>query len=221
MTFDYAHKNTSAGERQTPTAQFNSAALTDGLEKIFSDAAAREIPVSNRETLTFLSTVTAALRPAEILELGTAVGLSAAVMHYAFPEARVTTIEKDLNFYNESLNNFKNLNISQHITPVLGDAAQEIAKLEEGRFGLIFMDCAKVQYIKFLPLLKRILKRGGVLLADDVLLFGYVSGEVPVPPKRKMLARHVLEYVQAVTHDEELITTVLDVGNGVAMSVKK
>ena len=77
-----------------------------------------------------------------------------------------------------------------------------------------------MQYIKYLPRLKELLKKGGVLVADDVLLFGYVTGEEEVPKKRKMLVEHIKEYVQAATHDNELQTTVFDIGNGVALSVK-
>ena len=83
------------------------------------------------------------------------------------------------------------------------------------------MDCAKVQYIKYLPRLKELMNTGGVLIADDVLLFGYVTGEEEVPKKRKMLVEHIKEYISAVTNDDELYTTILDVGNGIAMSVKK
>ncbi len=77
-----------------------------------------------------------------------------------------------------------------------------------------------MQYVKYLPRLKRLLKRGGTLIADDILLFGYVTGEEEVPPKRKMLVEHIREYIIAVTRDSGLQTTVLNVGNGVALSVK-
>ena len=74
--------------------------------------------------------------------------------------------------------------------------------------------------MKYLPRLKQLLNCGGVLIADDVLLFGWITGETPVPPKRRMLYTHVKEYVDAVTRDKELITSVINVGDGLAMSVK-
>ena len=60
-----------------------------------------------------------------------------------------------------------------------------------------------------------------MLLADDVLLFGYITGEEEVPKKRKMLVEHIKEYLFSVTCDEALCTTVLDIGNGLALSTKK
>lgn len=219
MDFNYAHRDTSKGERSTPTAQFNRAALTAELEEIRLNAGRREIPVSDSETLCFLTTLLAAIKPASILEVGTAVGLSAAAMANACPNARITTIEKDKNFFEESAQNFKKLNIYPRITQILGDAAEVLPTLS-GPFDFIFLDSAKVQYVKYVSHLKRLLSLGGTLLADDVLLFGYVSGEEQVPPKRKMIVEHLKEYITAVTVDPDLSTTVINLGNGLAMSVK-
>lgn len=219
MDYSYAHKNTSEPERQSPTAQFNRAVFGKELEQILSLANGREIPVSNRETLSFLTTLVSALKPVRILELGTAVGVSAAAMLSVCADAHITTIERDKSFALEARENFKKLNISQQITLLEGDAGEIIGGLDGG-FDFIFLDCAKVQYIKYLPDLKRLLKSGGVLLADDVLLYGYVTGETVVPPKRKMLVEHIREYISAVTSDPELKTTVINLGDGLALSVK-
>lgn len=219
INYTYAHKNTEGGERQTPTAQFNKPRLSEQIQELRKSAFEREIPVSDDETLCFLQTLLAIKQPQKILELGTAVGISAAAMLSVCHNAHITTIERDESFYNEALKNFKDLGISQNVTAILGDAGEEIKKTEN-TFDFIFLDCAKVQYVKYLPQLKKLLNKGGVLAADDVLLFGYVTGEEEVPKKRKMLVEHVKEYITAVTRDNELQTTILNLGNGVALSVK-
>jgi len=219
--FNYAHKNTEGGERITPTAPFNKPQISKEIEAMRQKAFRAEIPVSDDETLNFLRTLVIALKPEKILELGTAVGVSGAVMLENCRRAHLTTVERDEAFYNAAVENFKNLNLSDRVAAVYGDAGEVIETLPENGFDFIFLDCAKVQYVKYLPRLKKLLKTGGVLLADDVLLFGYVTGEVEVPKKRKMLVEHIKEYLNAVTHDEELCTTVLNLGNGLAMSVKK
>lgn len=218
--FTYAHKNTSGGERQTPTAQFNKPNLSAQLAELRKTAFGREIPVSDDETLGFILTLLTAVQPENILELGTAVGISGAAMLQACPKAHLTTIEKSPEFFAEAQKNFKSLGLTERVTSICGDAGEEIEKLNGG-YGFIFMDCAKVQYIKYLPRLKKLLKSGGILLADDVLLFGYITGEQPVPEKRRMLVQHVREYIDAVTSDNELITTIINVGNGIALSVNK
>ncbi len=219
--FTYAHKNTKGGERITPTAPFNKPQISKEIEALRQKAFGAEIPVSDDETLNFLRTLVIALKPEKILELGTAVGVSGAVMLENCKRAHLTTVERDEAFYSAAVENFKNLNLSDRVAAVHGDAGEVIETLPENGFDFIFLDCAKVQYVKYLPRLKKLLKTGGVLLADDVLLFGYVAGEVEVPKKRKMLVEHIKEYLNAVTHDDELSTTVLNLGNGVALSVKK
>lgn len=218
--FTYAHKNTESGERFSPTAVFNLPKIEDKIKQIRDSAFAREIPVSDGETLNFLITLISAVKPKKILELGTAIGVSGAVMLDICKTAHLTTIERDENFYREACENFKQLGLTERVNVILGDALQAVESLN-GEYDFIFLDCAKVQYIKLLPKLKKLLKRGGTLAADDVLLYGYITGEAEVPKKRKMLVEHVKEYICAVTCDSELHTTILNVGNGVAVSVKK
>ena len=219
-TYDYAHKNTEGGERKTSTAAFNLPRVDRDLQEIRESAFKREIPVSDDETLNFLQTLLRAVKPKNILELGTAVGVSGAAMLQTCATARLTTVERDENFCKEAKQNFEKLGVFDRVTLIFGDAGEEIKKLSGG-YDFIFLDCAKVQYVKYLPVLKELLISGGVLVADDVLLFGYVTGEEEVPKKRKMLVEHIKEYITAVTEDKELFTTVLDIGNGIALSVKK
>ena len=212
--FSYAHRNTSGADR------WNKPNIPAALRAIRESAFAREIPVAGDETLCFLMAQAAACRPDCILELGTAVGTTAAAMAFACPGAKITTVEREEKFYDEAVENFARLGISARVFPVLGDAGEVISRIE-GQFGLIFMDSAKVQYVKYLPRLKRLLAPGGVLIADDVLLYGWATGEAEVPKKRRMLARHIEEYLEAVTSDAELTTSVIRVGDGMAVSVKR
>ena len=210
----YAHRNTSGVNK------WNKPDIPPELQRIRDGAFAREIPVARDDSLSFLIALAAAVRPRRILELGTAVGTTAAALAVVCPYAHITTVERDKNFYEEAVHNFDGLGISPRVCALLGDAGELISALE-GQFDFIFMDCAKVQYIKLLPRLKQLLRPGGVLIADDVLIFGWASGEAEVPKKRKMLAQHIEEYLSAVTEDPELITSVVKVGDGMAVSVKK
>ena len=217
---DYAHFNTRDGERNTPTAKFNRPQISRELQNLRESAFGRSIPTADDETLQFILTQLRALQPKSILELGTATGISGIAMLEVCPEAHLTTIEKNHGFFEEEQKNFKCFNVDMRVNAIEEDAGEGIQMLS-GAYDFIFMDCAKVQYIKYLPRLKKLMRRGGVLLADDVLLFGWVTGENEVPQKRKMLATHICEYVQAVTTDDELHTTILNLGDGLALSVKR
>lgn len=78
----------------------------------------------------------------------------------------------------------------------------------------------RAQYIHYLPDLKRLLAPRGVLFADDVLLYGWVSGRAETPYKRRSIVRRLREYLGAVCTDPDLRTVVLEVGEGAAISVK-
>ena len=217
--FNYAHNDTSRGERKTYTADFNRPALSEEIKRLRENAFVRRVPTAGDETIKFLKTLLSAVKPENILELGTAVGISGCVMLDVCGRARLTTAERNEDFYTEAKRNFSSLGFDNRVKVILGDAGEIIGGLEGG-FDFIFLDCAKVQYVKYLPKLKRLLKRGGILLADDVLLYGWLTGETKVPEKRKMLAFHVKEYIDAVTNDSELETTILNLGDGLALSVK-
>ena len=217
--FTYAHNDTSSGERKTPTAQFNIPAIGAKIQSLRQSAFSRGIPTADDETLNFLITLLSAVKPESILELGTAVGISGSVMLNICPSAHLTTVEREEDFFKEASSNFSALGLTERVTAIHGDAG-EIINVLEGGFDFIFLDCAKVQYVKYLPRLKRLLKSGGVLLADDVLLYGWLTGETPIPKKRKMLAQHVKEYIDAVTNDSELTTSIINAGDGLALSVK-
>ncbi len=218
--FGYAHNDTSVPERASRTANVNKAVFPRGVDELRRGAFVRGIPVSSDETLAFLMICVAMAQPRRILEIGTAIGVSGICMLAQVTSATLVTIEKNPSFAVEAARNFEKFGLSLRVELSEGDAAEILPSLS-GQFDFIFLDGPKVQYVKYLPRLKELLSVGGVIFADDVLLYGWVNGENPVPPKRRMLVSHIREYLDAVNADEELLTTVVDVGDGVALSVKK
>ncbi|MBQ2740277.1 MAG: O-methyltransferase [Clostridia bacterium] len=178
----------------------------------------REIPVADDETLQFLLLMVKALQPKRILEIGTAVGLSGAAMLLACPEARLTTMELEEERYLEAKANFAALGVNDRVVAHLGDAG-EILAMMDGEYDFVFLDGPKAQYEKYLFDLKRLMKKGATLFADDVLLYGWVSGEQPTPQKRHSIVDKIRSYLQTITEDKDFITSVLDVGDGVALSI--
>ena len=76
------------------------------------DALSRGIPVADDETLNFLLVTLAMCKPKRILEIGTAVGLSAVAMLYACPDAKLTTMELEEERYVEAKENFAHFKLS-------------------------------------------------------------------------------------------------------------
>ncbi len=183
-----------------------------------ADALSRGIPVADDETLNFLLLTLRMAKPARILEIGTAVGLSAVSMLYECPSARLTTIELEEERYLEAKKNFADFGVADRVNAHLGDAG-EILAMMDGEFDFVFLDGPKAQYEKYLFDLKRLMKQGAILFADDVLLYGWVSGEEPTPQKRHSIVDKIRSYLEVVTADKDFITSVLNVGDGVALSV--
>lgn len=183
-----------------------------------ADALSRGIPVADEETLQFLLVTLETKRPKRILEIGTAVGLSGVAMLQACPDARLTTVELEEDRYLEAKENFDRFKVSDRVTAYLGDAG-EILSMMDGQFDFVFLDGPKAQYEKYLFDLKRVMSDNAVLFADDVLLYGWVSGEEPTPQKRRSIVDKLRSYLAAVTQDDDLRTSVLNVGDGVALSV--
>ncbi|MBE7085555.1 MAG: O-methyltransferase [Clostridiales bacterium] len=183
-----------------------------------ADALARGIPVADDETLNYLLVMLSATKPQRILEIGTAVGLSGVSMLSVCPDARLTTIELEEERYVEAKKNFADFGVSNRVNAYLGDAG-EILAMMDGRFDFVFLDGPKAQYEKYLFDLKRLMKKGAILFADDVLLYGWVSGVEPTPQKRHSIVDKIRSYLSVVTADKDFMTSVLDVGDGVALSV--
>jgi predicted O-methyltransferase YrrM len=192
--------------------------IDERLKSAREEALSRGIPLCEDETLQFLLLTLSMSRPKRILEIGTAVGLSATAMLLALPDARVTTIELEEDRYLEAKENFKKFGVFERVTAHLGDAG-EILAMMDGEYDFVFLDGPKAQYEKYLFDLKRLMQKGATLFADDVLLYGWVSGEEPTPQKRHSIVDKIRSYLAVVTEDKDFITSVLDVGDGVALSV--
>lgn len=192
--------------------------LRDQLVSLRKSALERGIPVADDETMQYLLLTVAALRPKRILEIGTAVGLSAAGMLDVLPEATVTTVELEEDRYLEAKRNFEDLGVADRVKAYLGDAGEFLA-MTDGQYDFVFLDGPKAQYEKYLFDIKRLLKKGGVLFSDDVLLYGWVNGKEPTPRKRQSIVDKIRSYLDVLTGDPEFITSVLEIGDGVAVSV--
>ena len=182
------------------------------------DALRRGIPVADDETLNFLVVLLQAIQPKRILEVGTAVGLSGAAMLSVCPNARLTTMELEEERYLEAKQNFADFGISDRVNAYMGDAG-EILAMMDGEYDFVFLDGPKAQYEKYLFDLKRLMKKGATLFADDVLLYGWVSGEEPTPHKRQSIVDKIRSYLHTITEDKDFSTSVINIGDGVALSI--
>lgn len=180
------------------------------------------VPIIRRETREWMKTMLLIKKPVKILEVGTAVGFSAIYMSQFLEEGgHITTIEKWEPRIKQAKINFARAKAEDKITLLEGDAAEWLKRLYES-YDFIFMDAAKGQYIHFLPDVIRLLKKGGILISDNVLQDGEVlDSKYIVERRNRTIHARMREYLYALKNHELLETSVIPLGDGVALSVKK
>lgn len=189
------------------------------LEAIEQEALDTYVPIIRKEMQSFLKVLLTIQKPMRILEVGTAVGFSALLMSEYMPEgAHITTIEKYEKRIPIAKENFKRAGKEDVITLLEGDA-QAILESIEGPFDFIFMDAAKAQYIFYLPEILRILAPNGVLVSDNVLQEGDIcQSRFAVERRNRTIHGRMRDYLYALKHEERLLTTIIPLGDGVAIS---
>ncbi len=177
------------------------------------------IPTILDESLNLLITLLRANNPRKVLEIGTATGMSGICILNAALNAELTTIEADETSHFAARENFKNFGLNGRVRAILGDAG-DVIRFLQGPYDFIFLDGAKARYYDYLPEIKRLLPSGGVLFADNVLFRGLIEAEKP-PHRDMTIVRNMRAFIDELCLGEEFDASVLDVGDGVLIAVKK
>lgn len=195
--------------------------LTGSLGELEELAHENGVPVIPHETVVFLQFLLKQKQPKNVLEIGTAIGFSASLMAETLGEdAKITTIDRFPVMIEKAKKNFEKLGLTDQVTLLEGDAADLLSSLE-GPYDFIFMDSAKSKYITFLPECLRLLSDDGVLMVDDVFQAGTVLQPIEkIPRKNRSIHRHLNEFLEEITKSSELTSTLLPLGDGVALISK-
>ena len=162
------------------------------------------------ETAAFLRQAVMLSKPARILEIGTAIGYSGILMLKAAPSnAKLYTIEYDERRIETAKSFFRDEGLLDRVVFYIS-----------GEFDFIFLDGPKAQYFEYLPFLSRALALGGVMLCDNVLYEGMVSGEKEIKNHKGGLVKKLDLFLHKLMADKSLVTSVLPVGDGVSLSIK-
>ena len=192
------------------------------LETIEQEALAADVPIIRREMQSFLEVLLLMKKPMRVLEVGTAVGFSALLMSDYLPEGgHITTIENYEKRIPIARENFRRAGKEDKITLIEGDATEVLAEME-GTFDFIFMDAAKGQYIHYLPNVLRLLSDGGCLVSDNVMQDGdIIESRFAVERRNRTIHARMREYLYELKHREDLVTSIIPPGDGVAVSIKQ
>lgn len=182
----------------------------------------RNLPLVDAEVGVLLRVLAMAVRAARVLEIGTAIGYSGIWMAGALPEGgMLLTMEVDEERVREARDNFARAGVAERVNVMTGNAQRLVAKVS-GPFDLIFQDGDKLMYGPMLNRLVELLRPGGLLVTDNVLWDGDV---VPGFGARKHSnpadARAIAEYNELIHSHPSLVTSIVPLRDGVAISVKR
>ncbi|MGI6621664.1 MAG: O-methyltransferase [Clostridiaceae bacterium] len=188
------------------------------LEKYAED---NHIPIIQPETAALLKVLIGIHKPERVLEAGTAIGYSAVIIARAMgTSGTVDTIEIDEDMAEAARKNIEIMDLSKRIRVLQGDAL-EVMECLDTAYDFIFLDAAKGRYIEYFDHAIRLLRPGGLLVSDNVLYKGLVAQNQKVVHKHRTIAVKLKEYLQLLCHDERLKTSIIPIGDGLAVSLKR
>ncbi|ASW43003.1 O-methyltransferase [Clostridium isatidis] len=179
------------------------------------------VPIVQKETAKFLEFIVSMKKPLRILELGTAIGYSAILMYEASKtNPKITTIERDKNMIELAEKNFEKYGLTEQVEIKEGECLEVLESLNEA-YDLIFMDAGKGHYNHFLPHCLRLLAEDGIIVADNVLFRGMVATDELVKKRKITIVKRMREYLDIVSKDKNLITSVIPMGDGIAVTKRR
>jgi len=189
-----------------------------GLCALEKYAAENSVPVVLPESAAFLRQLIMLKQPQKVLEIGLGIGYSGHIILQS-SNAHLFTTELEQRRIDVAKEFFTHSGLINRVTFYAGDEAVIIPEIS-GQFDFIFLDGAKNKYIKHLPYLKKLLIKGGVLLADNVLFGGMVAGETEVVKAKSTIVQGLRAFVDAICKDKNFYTSIIPVGDGMSVSIK-
>ncbi len=193
----------------------------DILDDLENYAHINNVPIVQKEVANLIRFIINIKKPMNILELGTAIGYSSILMNIASENrCKITTIERSDKMYDIAVDNIKKCNMDKSINVIKGDCLEVIQTLDQ-KFDLIFIDAGKGHYNHYLPHCLRLLKDDGMIISDNVLFRGMVASDDLVIRRKITIVKRMREYLKEISIREDLNTTILPIGDGVAITLRR
>lgn len=182
------------------------------------------VPIMDPISMNFVTQLVKVHRAQHVLEIGTAIGYSALRIASENEHVHVTTIERNEEMYKEAKKNISTYDKENQIDVIYGDAIDILPTvLRNNRpIDFVFIDAAKGQYKRYFELIVDALPTNGVIVCDNVLFKGYVVQGAPMELKRlQRLVDKIRAFNDWVVHHESFHTSIIPVGDGLTISIKK
>ncbi len=191
------------------------------LKELEEFAKENHVPIVHPEVAKLLQVLGMIKKPTRILELGTAIGYSSILLSEILePGGKIDTIERYELMVERAKNNIKKAKLEDVINIITGDAL-EVLKCLNKQYDIVFLDAAKGQYPEFLPECLRLLSPSGLLISDNILYKGMIATDDLVVRRKKTIVKRLRNYLDILCSSVDLETSIIPIGDGVALSYKK
>ncbi len=195
------------------------------LEQLEEYAHQTDVPIIRKEMESFLRVLIDMKKPKKILEIGAAIGYSSILMAgYAGEDCHITTIENYDKRIPIAKENIKKACLSDRITLLEGDAIFMLDALIDKKetFDFVFIDAAKSWYMEYLNRVLKMTNAGAVIVSDNVLQEGeLVESRFAIDRRNRTTHGKMREFLYQIKNMDELDTTIIPLGDGVAVSYRK
>lgn len=197
---------------------------TNNTIAIKEEALSKNVPILKDNTLKLILFLIKVMKIKNVLEIGTAVGYSSITM--ALNGCCVDSIEINKEMYEKAIYNINSNNLSTRIKVFNADALKLDINVLQQQYDLIFIDAAKAQYKRFFERFSPLLSQKGIIIIDNLLFHGYVeeyslTEDVSGSRNLRGLARKIDNFNKWLIANEDYETTFLEIGDGVALCIKK
>lgn len=189
------------------------------LIKMQDYAKEHSVPIILPDSAAFLKTLCAMKRPERILEIGTAIGYSAMLMH-SVTNAEIVTVERDQIVYKQAVENMKAAGLDTKIHCFLSEAENALPELD-GTFDFIFVDGAKAHYGEFFESSQELLNPGGFLLFDNCLYKGMVATDELMLHRKRTIVKRMRNFIRQVIDSPDFIASLVPIGDGMLLAQHK
>lgn len=194
--------------------------IFDELISLRDISSANNVPIISDEVASIIRTIIKIKRPARLLEIGSATGYSSIFFAMSYEDMKITTIERDPDRAKEARENINRYNMEERIELLEGDALEFISKLTD-KYDILFLDGAKSKYKDFLQESLPFLNNNAIIIADNILFRGMVSGELETPKKHRTIVNKLREFLDEITSNDIYTSSILPIGDGLSISVYK
>lgn len=197
------------------------APLRDNLQVMYVNALKNGVPVARLEVLRVLETYLILKKPYSLLELGTATGFTSIFFsEYLKDNGYIDTVENDLEMVKRARENIKEMAPDKNINVIYAEACDYLKNIHK-KYDIIFIDAAKGHYEEYFDICSNLVNENGIIFSDNVLYRGMVAKGDKIPHRQKTLVERLHGYLNGITKDERFCTSILSVGDGLSVSVKK